>query len=55
MVSRPLEFLRELGAAYAASGRPWLLVDTFGHNPYPLFASEPPAAMHGGGYVGQGD
>jgi hypothetical protein len=51
----PLEFLRQLGAEYAASGRTRPLVDTFGHNPYPLFASESPAAVHDGGYVGQGD
>jgi hypothetical protein len=51
----PLEFLRGLGAAYAASGRTRPIVDTFGHNPYPLYASEPPTAVHDGGYVGQGD
>jgi hypothetical protein len=51
----PLAFLRDLGAAYAASGRTRPLVDTFGHNPYPLNASEPPTAVHEDGYVGQGD
>jgi hypothetical protein len=51
----PLAFLRELRAAYAASGRTRPLVDTFGHNPYPLNASEPPTAVHDDGYVGQGD
>jgi hypothetical protein len=51
----PLEFLRQLGAAYTASKRTRPLVDTFGHNPYPLFASESPAAVHDGGYIGQGD
>jgi hypothetical protein len=32
----PASFLRGLGAAYRASGRTRPLVDTFGHNPYPL-------------------
>jgi hypothetical protein len=32
----PASFLRALGAAYRASGRTRPLVDTFGHNPYPL-------------------
>jgi len=52
---RPLEFLRELGAAHAASGRARPIVDSFGHNPYPLSANEPPTAVHDDGYVGQGD
>jgi hypothetical protein len=34
----PGSFLRALGAAYRASGRTRPLVDTFGHNPYPLGA-----------------
>jgi hypothetical protein len=51
----PLAFLRELGVAYAASGRTRPIVDTFGHNPYPLNAREPPTAVHDDGYVGQGD
>jgi hypothetical protein len=51
----PLGFLRRLGAAYRASGRTRPLVDTFGHNPYPRYASEVPAAVHKDGYVGQGD
>lgn len=51
----PLGFLRALGAAYAASGRPRPLVDTFGHNPYPRDPTEAPNATHADGYVGQGD
>jgi hypothetical protein len=51
----PLGFLRRVGEAYRASGRTRPLVDTFGHNPYPRYASEPPYAVHRDGYVGQGD
>jgi hypothetical protein len=51
----PLRFLRELGDAYARSGRPRPLVDTFGHNPYPQHAAESPGIAHLDGYVGQGD
>jgi hypothetical protein len=50
-----LAFLRELGGAYATSGRARPLVDSFGHNPYPLTANEPPATEHDDAYVGQGD
>lgn len=51
----PLRFLRDLGDAYVRSGRTRPLVDSFGHNPYPQHASEPPSAGHLDGYVGQGD
>jgi hypothetical protein len=51
----PLQFLRSMAKAYKKSHRPRPLVDTFGHNPYPLFPAEPPSAVHAGGYVGQGD
>jgi hypothetical protein len=51
----PLRFLRELGDAYARSGRTRPLVDSFGHNPYPQHAAESPAVAHLDGYVGQGD
>jgi hypothetical protein len=51
----PLRFIRDLGDAYRRSGRTRPLVDTFGHNPYPLTAEEPPSAVHLDGYVGQGD
>jgi hypothetical protein len=52
---RPLDFLQGMGAAYLASGRTRPIVDAFGHNPYPRDSSEPPAATHDDGYVGQGD
>jgi hypothetical protein len=51
----PLRFLRDLGDAYARSGRTRPLVDSFGHNPYPQHAAEPPSVAHLDGYVGQGD
>ncbi len=51
----PERFLRELGAAYRASGRTRPLVDAFGHNPYPRTPSEPPQAVHTDGFLGQGD
>lgn len=47
-------FIREVGAAYRAAGRPRPLFDTAGHNPYPLFPGEPPTARHAV-YLGQGD
>jgi hypothetical protein len=47
-------FIREVGAAYRASGRQRPLFDTAGHNPYPLFPGEPPTARHDV-YLGQGD
>jgi hypothetical protein len=52
---KPLEFIRRMGAAYRSAGRTKPIVDTFGHNPYPLFASERPNVTHENGYVGQGD
>ena len=42
----PEAFLRALGP---------VRVDAFGHNPYPRTASEPPAARHRTGFLGQGD
>jgi hypothetical protein len=51
----PEHFLRELGAAYRASGRTLPLVDAFGHNPYPRTPGEPPGMVHATGFVGQGD
>jgi hypothetical protein len=51
----PDRFLRDLGAAYRASGRTQPLVDAFGHNPYPRTANERPQAVHTDGYLGQGD
>jgi hypothetical protein len=51
----PDRFLRELGAAYRASGRRRPLVDAFGHNPYPRTPGEPPQTVHTDGFLGQGD
>jgi hypothetical protein len=50
----PIEFVRGIGFAYAASGRTRPIFDTFGHNPYPFYPGEPPAATHDT-YVGEGD
>lgn len=50
----PAAFIRGVGTAYRASGRQRPLFDAVGHNPYPLFESEPPNARHEV-YVGQGD
>jgi hypothetical protein len=47
-------FIRAVGAAHRASGRPRPLFDAAGHNPYPLFPGEPPTARHDV-YLGQGD
>ena len=52
----PAGFVRALGAAYRANDRRHPLVDTFGHNPYPDNASEPPWVRHEDPrMVGQGD
>jgi hypothetical protein len=49
-------FVRALGSAYRRSGRRRPIVDTFGHNPYPETASEPPWTKHPDtGTIGQGD
>jgi hypothetical protein len=42
----PAGFMRELGAAYRERARPHPIVDTFGHNPYPDNAAEPPWVRH---------
>jgi hypothetical protein len=42
----PAGFVRALGEAYVERQRKYPLVDTFGHNPYPDYASEPPWAQH---------
>lgn len=42
----PGAFILGLGDAYRASGRTLPLFDTFGHNPYPENAAEPPSARH---------
>ena len=51
----PEAFLRDVAAAYRASGRVRPLVDAFGHNPYPASSTEAPDAVHGTGFVGEGD
>jgi hypothetical protein len=52
----PASFIFGLGDAYRASGRRRAIVDNFGHNPYPDYASEPPSATHPGtGTIGEGD
>src|SRR5918995_2748422 len=42
----PPRFIRELGAAYRASGRQRPLFDTLGHHPYPLRSDEHPSVRH---------
>jgi hypothetical protein len=52
----PAAFILGLGDAYRASGRELPLFDTFGHNPYPENAAEPPSARHdGSGTIDEGD
>ena len=51
----PIAFLGALAAAYRASGRTRPLVDAFGHNPYPLTATEPPTVVHRGDVLGEAD
>jgi hypothetical protein len=47
-------FIRDVAAAYRASGRQRPLFDTAGHNPYPLHPGESPTTRHEV-YLGQGD
>jgi hypothetical protein len=51
----PQQFLTEIGRAYRALKRTRPLVDTFGHNVYPLYPSEPLTFRHTGGTIGLGD
>jgi len=52
----PAGFMREVGAAYVERKRRYPIVDTFGHNPYPDHAAEPPWVRHDDPRtVGQGD
>jgi hypothetical protein len=52
----PAGFVRALGDAYRERGRRHPILDTFGHNPYPDNASEPPWLRHDDPRtVGQGD
>ena len=38
----PAGFMRAVGVAYRESGRKRPIISTFGHNPYPINAAEPP-------------
>jgi hypothetical protein len=51
----PAGFMRDVGNAYVDRKRKYPIVDTFGHNPYPVHAAEPPWVEHGPHTVGQGD
>jgi hypothetical protein len=52
----PAGFMRGVGVAYRESGRKRPIVRTFGHNPYPLNAAEPPWVRHDDpANVSQGD
>ena len=42
----PAGFMRAVGVAYRASGRKRPIISTFGHNPYPVNAAEPPWVRH---------
>ena len=42
----PPRFIRELGAAYRASGRTRPIFDTLGHHPYPRRSDEHPSVRH---------
>ena len=42
----PAGFMRAVGVAYRQSGRKRPIVSTFGHNPYPVNAAEPPWVRH---------
>jgi len=51
----PVAFIDALARAYRASGRTAPLVDAFGHNPYPLTATEAPSVSHRGDVLGEAD
>ena len=42
----PAGFMRDVGVAYRQSGRKRPIISTFGHNPYPVNAAEPPWVRH---------
>jgi hypothetical protein len=42
----PAGFMRAVGVAYRQRGRRRPIISTFGHNPYPLNAAEPPRVRH---------
>jgi hypothetical protein len=51
----PDRFIRELGAAYRASGRTQPLFDTVGHHVYGASTAERPWLTHFGGRISEGD
>lgn len=51
----PVNFVRELGRAYRASGRQRPIFDTFGHHPHPGDASERPWKTHDATQISEGD
>ena len=52
----PATFYRKLGLAYRASGRQRPILDTVGHNPYPVSNAERPWVRHpAGGTIAEGD
>lgn len=52
----PVQWYRQLGAAYRASGRRRPIFDTVGHNAYPDSPFEPPWTVHRGGpSIDEGD
>ena len=52
----PATFYRKLGLAYRASGRAAPILDTVGHNPYPVTNAERPWVRHPvGGTIAEGD
>jgi hypothetical protein len=52
----PATFIRQIGAAYRASGRRQPIFDTVGHHVYGFSSSEPPSKRHPGSpQIGQGD
>jgi hypothetical protein len=52
----PGAFIRNLGAAYKATGRAKRIFDTVGHNPYGMSSAESPWQRHLAPYhIGQGD
>jgi hypothetical protein len=42
----PAGFMRAVGKAYSDRKRKYPIIDTFGHNPYPNHAAEPPWVQH---------
>jgi hypothetical protein len=51
----PVNFYRKIGQAYRASGRRLPILDTVGHNPYPVTNAERPWTRHPGTTISEGD